>query len=285
MKIFSHVLFFLCLPAFLLSPIPSAAFYSEPIYSAYEKDHEKIFDIPIDESGRVNPWILLKPDNLSIDRYFAFIDLACDEAFLETLTEEEFDRVVGFMTTMLRSSAPESHEDLVESYDNDIEEIIDALYGDQKWEIAYSYGFDFKFAPHLSFVKTDVFLCKNWFKRKAHHFGHWCKKHKKPLIAGAVVVGVVAVAIATGGVGGSSAAAVGGGIIDNTYRDDRPKHINKPGEVYVDNEFPQPDLPSLFQSSGDYICLPQRKIETNRDVISRVLGAQISCSLVRPNAL
>ena len=32
-------------------------------------------------------------------------------------------------------------------------------------------------------------------------------------------------------------------------------------------------------------CLPQLKIETNRDVISRVLGAQISCSLARPNAL
>ena len=32
-------------------------------------------------------------------------------------------------------------------------------------------------------------------------------------------------------------------------------------------------------------CLPQLKIETNRDVISRVLGAQISCNLVHPNAL
>ncbi|MDN3508702.1 MAG: hypothetical protein P0S93_01525 [Candidatus Neptunochlamydia sp.] len=50
----------------------------------------------------MNPWILLRPDNLSIDRYFAFIDLACDEAFLETLSEEEFDRVVEFLTTMLR---------------------------------------------------------------------------------------------------------------------------------------------------------------------------------------
>lgn len=120
------------------------------------------------------------------------------------------------MTTMLRSSAPESHDDLVEAYDHDIEEIIDALYGDQKWEIAYSYGFDFKIISPLFHEKFDVFLCKNWFKRKAHHFGHWCRKHKKPLIAGAVVVGVVVVAIATGGVGGSSAAAVGGGIIDNT---------------------------------------------------------------------
>ena len=33
------------------------------------------------------------------------------------------------------------------------------------------------------------------------------------------------------------------------------------------------------------VCLPQLKIETNRDVISRVLGAQISCSLALPNAL
>ena len=42
-------------------------------------------------------------------------------------------------------------------------------------------------------------------------------------------MGVVAVAIATSGVSGSSATAAEGGIIDNAYRGDHPKDINKPG--------------------------------------------------------
>ena len=49
---------------------------------------------------------------MSIDRYFSFVELSSNEAFLETLSEEEFDRTVEFMTAMLRSSAPEIYEDL-----------------------------------------------------------------------------------------------------------------------------------------------------------------------------
>lgn len=245
MKFLTNIFYVLCLPSFLLHPLPATPLQTTP------NPQETVLDIPIDEFGMIDPWALLQPENLSIDRYFAFIELACDETFLETLSEKEFDRVVDFVTTMLRFSAPESDEDLIEAYDHDIEELLEDLYGDQKWNIAYSYGFDFKFAPPLSFVKTDVSLCKNWFGRKSHHFEHWCEKHKKPLIAGAVVVGVVAVAIVTGGVGGSSAAAVGGGIIDNTYREDRKdrgdctKYINKPGEVYIDHRSQQIDTPSL----------------------------------------
>jgi len=43
--------------------------------------------------------------------------------------------------------------------------------------------------------------------------------------------------------------------------------------------------PSDLTDKQWQLCLPQRKIETNRDLISRVLGAQISCNLVHPNAL
>lgn len=236
MKFLSKLFYILCLPSFLLNPLHA---FSLQTASTTE---ETAWDVPLDEFGNVNPWVLLQLENLSIDRYFSFIQLSSNEAFLETLSEDEFDRVVEFMTTMLRSSAPESYEDLVEAYDQDIEELLDDLYGDPKWEIAYNHGFDFAFAPavfHAPFF-PKVFLCENWFKRKAHHFGHFCKKHKKPLIAGAVVVGVVAIAAITGGVGGSSAAAVGGALINDTYSgEDRPKHINKPGEVYVDNGIPE----------------------------------------------
>lgn len=232
MKFLSKLFYILCLPSFLINPLHAS---SPQMTSMTEKT---AWDIPLDEFGNVNPWVLLKGENLSIDRYFSFIELSSNEEFLENLSEEEFDQAVEFMTTMLRLSVPESYEDLVEFYDQDIEEILDDLYGDPQWKIAYSRMVDFQFAPAVfyahSFPKT--FLCKNWFKRKSHHFGHWCKKHKKTLIAGAVVVGVVAIAAITGGVGGSSAAAVGGALINDTYSgEERPKHINKPGDVYIDN--------------------------------------------------
>lgn len=254
MKFLSNVFYILCLPAFLLSPIPASSFQTTPSIQ------ETAWDVPIDEFGHVNPWVLLQGENLSIDRYFSFIELASNKAFLEVLSEEEFDRVVEFMTTMLRSSAPESHEDLIEAYNQDIEEILDDLYGEPKWEIACNNGFDFELAPAVFYAHSfpEVFLCKkNWFQRKAHHFGHWCSKHKEPLIAGAVVVGVVAIAVATSGVGGSSAAAIGGALINDTYSGkDRPQHINKPGEVYVDNGAPEPTSPVLYHPITESIPIP-----------------------------
>jgi len=102
MKFLSHIFYILCLPSFLLNPIPASSFQTAPCI------HKTAWDVPIDELGSVNPWVLLQEENLSIDRYFAFIELASNETFLETLSEKEFDRVVEFMTTMLRSSAPES---------------------------------------------------------------------------------------------------------------------------------------------------------------------------------
>ena len=163
MKFLSNIFFILCLPSFLLNPIPATAL------QLTSHSQEKVLDIPIDEFGKVNPWVLLQPEHLSIDRYFDFIELASDETFLETLSEEEFDRVVEFMTVMLRSSVPESYEDLVEAYDQDIEELLDDLYGEPKWEIAYSNGFDFGFAPAVFYANSfpKVFLCKNnWFQNK-----------------------------------------------------------------------------------------------------------------------
>lgn len=251
MKFLSNIFYILCLPAFLLNPIPVASLQTTPT------TEETAWNVPVDEFGNVNPWVLLQRENLSIDRYFSFIELSSNEAFLETLSEEEFDRVVEFMTTMLCSSAPKSYENLAETYDQDIEKILDDLYGDPKWEIAYTHGFDFEFAPAIFYANSfpKVLLCKkNWFQRKAHHFGHWCKKHKKPLIAGAVVIGVVAIAVATGGVGGSSAVAVGGALINDTYiGEDRPKHINKPGEVYVDNGIPETVPMPPYHPTTDFI--------------------------------
>jgi len=88
----------LCLPAFLLNPIPS--FSKERPDELIDLGRE-IF-IPRDVVGRICPWEMFRVENLSIDRYFGFIELLENEAFLETLTGEEFDDVVEFVISMVR---------------------------------------------------------------------------------------------------------------------------------------------------------------------------------------
>ena len=257
MKILCRILFLLCLPPFLLSPISTAAFYSEPLIPIVENGTAKIFEIPRDEFGRVNPWVLFLPENLSIDRYFTFIDLIENEAFLETLTEEEFDIIVDFVTRMVYSSVPESMEDLKEVYELEIDELMDDLYGETKLSFSLTQRFDFEINPAICLKNPEFSLCKGWIKRKSHHFGHWCKKHKTPLIAGAVVVGVVTVAVLTGGVGGSSAAAVGGALIEGSLNDKPSTHINKPGEVFIDDGQCSP--PSSFNQHAEPQYIPLKE--------------------------
>ncbi|QVL57030.1 MAG: hypothetical protein KFB93_06520 [Simkaniaceae bacterium] len=237
MKILSRLLFLLYLPAFLLSPIPSVAFHSESQHSTLE------FDLPRDALGRVNPWILLQPENLSLDRYFSFIDLTDNETFLNSLTEEEFDLVVNFVTHMVEASVPDSFEDLKELYRLEIDELLEDLYGEPKW--TFNDSFEFEYIPAISHQNPDYLLCKNWFKNKAHHFGHWCKKHKKPLIAGAVIVGVITVAVVTGGIGGSSAVAVGGALVNETLNDET-SHEEQKSPSKIEPAFPKEEMTPII---------------------------------------
>jgi hypothetical protein len=255
MKILSRILLTLCLPAFLLSPVPSIAFLPQYQQTGYIENVDRAIEIPRDEFGRVNPWILFLPENLSFNRYTQFIQLVEDEEFLESLTLEEFDIVVDFVTKVVRFSAPESRPDLQEEYEFEIDELIEDLYGEAKLGFSLWDRSDFKVIPAVCSRAPEFILCKGWLKKKAHHFGHWCSKHKKPLIIGAVVVGVVAVAVATGGIGGSSAAAVGGALVDAGVDNEHPKSINKPGEVSVDGgEFRDPPFNASTQNatSSDY---------------------------------
>ena len=241
MKFFRHFLVTLCLPAFLLSPIPSLAFQANPP-SPVENS------IPRDHLGRVNPWILLQPENLSLDRYFAFIDLTDSETFLNSLTEEEFDLVVNFVTHMVEASVPDPYDDLKELYRLEIDKLLEDLYEEPKWN--FNESFDFELVPAISFQNPDYLLCKSWVKRKAHHFGHWCKKHKKPLIIGAVVVAVVAVAVITGGVGESSATAIGGALISDTLNNENSEGDSKPSPK-APPTFPKEEVTPILVSHAN----------------------------------
>ena len=270
MKFFKTLVFLLCLPGLFLQP---TQVFSEEIPTFYNEKGKEIF-VPRDRDGLIDPFGYFDPQNIFgthmhgyINHYLDFIDLICDEEFLETLSEEEFDRVVEFAVWAVRSSVPKSRPDLKEQYERDIEELYQILKDDEEEkEEFYFSSSSSQFLPTKLAVCTKlpkILLCKkkkkkggfwNQIKRKSKHFGYWCKKHKKPVIISTVVVGTAAVAILTGGVGGSAAAAVGGGLIQS-MDDPPPRHINKPGNVHFREDYqnspPQPPPANHYSSMPD----------------------------------
>jgi len=243
MRIFRFLLI-LCLPAFLLNPIPS---FSQEVSVERNETVGEIF-IPRDAEGKVCPWELFSIENLSIDNYFNFIELLENEEFLETLTEEEFDDVVAFVISMVRYSVPKDDLELKERMEEDIQELLFLLYEEEHHIIANQLtGFEIT----LPFYRDNpqVVCCRGWLSKKFHHLGHFLGKHKKPLIIAAVGIGVVTIAVVTGGVGASSAVAIGGALVSASANNDHPKApppVNKPGEVVFQDELFL-DSPDSFQ--------------------------------------
>jgi len=266
MKIFRFLLI-LCLPAFLLSPIP---ILSQEISAPRDETSREIF-IPRDAFGKVCPWELFRLKNLSIEKYSDFIGLLENEEFLGTLTEEEFDDVVDFMILMVRYSVPKDDLSLQERVEEEIEELLYLLYEDERDEqqelyftITLPSGFKVAIPlpgnPQMTYCLFSGI--RRWSKKKLHHACHYVSKHRKPLITAAVVAGVIAAALLTGGVGASSAAAVGGGLVSAASNDDHPKApplINKPGEVvFQDDLFLEPSYsaPSLHTANSPSLMTP-----------------------------
>jgi len=253
MKFLRSLIFLLCLPALLLRQTP--AFSQEQCTFYNDKGHE-IF-IPHDKNGLIDPFGYFEIKNIFthmdgyVNHYFDFVDLICDEEFLETLSEEEFDRAVDFAVWVVRYSVPKSRPDIKEQYERDIEDLYRILEEDDEEEEEFYFSSNqnqiLPIQLAVCIQKPKILLCKkkkkkgglwNQIKRKSKHFGHWCKKHKKPVIIGAVVVGTVTAVVLTGGVGGGAAAAVGGAFVES-MNDPPPRHINKPGNVHF-REDPTP---------------------------------------------
>jgi hypothetical protein len=257
-----------CLPAFLLNPTPSYASESK-VY--YLETGQELF-IPRDESGLINPWeyfdgqIILTHLNGYIDHVFGFIDLLIDIDFLQSLCDEETERLIDFVIFIVRFSVPKSRPDLAEKYEQEIAELLKLIYGEEEYELSSNHTTYWEFVPAICYEKPEFILCKkhkkggpwNQVKRKAKHFGHWCKKHKKPLIAVGAVAGVFAVAALTGGVGASSAVAAGGALAGLAADDTPPPHVNKPGEVYFHGDsLEPPHLPTYsLPPSNSTTALP-----------------------------
>ena len=136
MKILRKIFFLLCLPGLLFRSSPSSCFEIE---GSYLEAQREIF-IPRDEQGLINPWGYLDPKNIFehldgyIDHPFAFIDLITETDFLETLCDEEMNRVVDFVIFLLRYSVPKSRPDLKEKYEREIEELLNFLSEDEEEE-------------------------------------------------------------------------------------------------------------------------------------------------------
>lgn len=259
MKLFRFLLL-LCLPAFLLAPIPSYSF--EPTY--YLETGHKLF-IPRDKNGLINPWGYFNPRTILThldgyaDHVFGFIDLLSDLDFLESLSDEEAVRLIDFVIFIVRFSVPKSRPDLAEKYEQEIAELLEFMYGDDdEYQLLSAHDSHWDFSPAICHEKPEFILCKKkkkgWFERKWHHFTHWCDKNKEPLIAVAVVAGVATIAALTGGLGAGATAAVGGALAGATAIDDTPQQINKPGEVHFHD-----DPPTYSPPQNDAITtLPSR---------------------------
>ncbi|WP_041418583.1 hypothetical protein [Simkania negevensis] len=251
MKNFRFLLLF-CLPAFLLSPIPSYTFESK---TYHHETGEKLF-IPRDENGLINPWGYFSPRSILtyldgyVDHVFGFIDLLTNVDFLESLCDEEAQRLIDFTIFIVRFSIPKSRPDLAEKYEQEIEELLDLLYEDvddeEEYQLSSNHDLHWECLPAVCYEKPEFLLCKKkkdkgWFERKWHHFTHWVDKNKVPLIMGGATIGVLAIGYVLGGVGASvAAAAVGGGIVNALEEaDTSPPYINKPGEVSFRGEPPE----------------------------------------------
>ncbi|WP_420421569.1 hypothetical protein [Simkania sp.] len=248
MKVF-RVLLLLCLPAFILSPIPSYTLE----YKTYRLESGHELFIPRDENKLINPWGYFHPQTILthldcyVDHVFGFIDLLTDVDFLESLSDEEAERLIDFVIFIVRFSAPKSRPDLAEKYELEIAELLELMYGDEnnnaEYHLSISQGCQWEFFSPFCDEKPTFTLCKkkkkNWVARKWHHFTHWVDKNKAPIIAVSVVAGGAALAVITMGASAGAEFAIGGALVGLAAGDTPPPHVNKPGEVYFRGDSPE----------------------------------------------
>jgi len=222
-----NILFFLCLPALI---------WNAPLISAG----------PIDERASFSPWDLLKFENLSYDNITALIETVeygSPNQFFDGAAGYE---VLNFVTSLARNGISSWDTEAQEELERDIEWLFSDEDEDNinPWWSFSSWApkeFSIAFAILRSDEKVEAIQCKSWLSKKWEKTKKYVKKHKKPiLIAAAVVVVATVVIVATGGAGAApiaGAAATAGAASSSSDNKDRP-HINKPGDVRVQDEKP-----------------------------------------------
>jgi hypothetical protein len=241
MKAFYRIFLCLCLPVLLLQPMHV---YSHELTTFSTAEGKELY-VPKDASGMFNPWELYKVENFSYERIFEFAQLLEEDAFWESLSIQELETLVDYLIWALRMGLPKSHTDLQEKAELEIERLL-SIVNDAKNEALFSLNqnFNFEVLPaicygHPYFVQCGL-LGQKWKEVKK-----WAKDNKGAIIVCAVVITAIVIGAVTGGVGASSAVAVGGALAGGAMDNTSPPsdHINKPGEVMIQGEFPNPPLP------------------------------------------
>lgn len=181
MKFLKSFLFVLCLPAFLLSPIPISA--QELL--VFRNESGKELYIPRDDAGKINPWELFKYEKLCFQDQLDFLDALEIEEFWASLDQEELDRVVDYLKWAMRNSPPSNRPDLQEEAEQAIADLEAIMRGE--YVEGYNDYDDESFFTNLYKHDPNIIEC-GWISDAWKKGKNWLKKHKKPLIA----VGVVA---------------------------------------------------------------------------------------------
>lgn len=153
------------------------------------------------------------PEHLTYDNILFFLNELESGALEERCSENDLDEINLFLVRLgelgLLSNAD------AEAFDEDSEELLNPDY------LAYDTDTSYQLTPAIGFgaFKAEfhkVGLRKFWKKTKK-----WCKKHKKKLIIGSVIVAIVAIVatvavLKSGGSGVASTAATGGSSVGNS---------------------------------------------------------------------
>ncbi|WP_316355870.1 hypothetical protein [Candidatus Neptunichlamydia sp. REUL1] len=226
------LLFFFCLPALI---------WNAPLISSAPSQKRPTFC----------PWDLLKFQNLSYDNITSFIETVeygdPSQFFDKTQTYE----ILNFVTFLARNGISSWDTAAQEELERDIE----WLFSDQDeerthpwWSLSAWTGKEFSSVPAVfqSNETVQIIQCENWLSKKWNKTKKFVKKHKKPIIiATAVIVVATVVIVATGGAGASplaGAAAAAGAAGSNSPNNEDHPHINKPGDVRVQDDAPPQEI-------------------------------------------
>ncbi len=225
---FGKLLFFFCLPALI---------WNAPLISS----------TPPQKRASFSPWDLLKFENLSYDNITSFVETIEYGNPSQLFNESEAYEILSFVTFLARNGISSWNTEAQEELEKDIEWLFSDEDEDSAtpwWSLSSWTSKEISIIPTVfqSNEKLQIIQCKSWFSKKWDKTKKFVKKHKKPIIiAAAVVVVATVVIVATGGTAAApiaGAAAAAGAASSNSSNEEDHPHINKPGDVRVQDDTP-----------------------------------------------
>ena len=245
--------FLLCLPALI---------WNAPLISSTPSQKRPTFC----------PWDLLKFENLSYDDITSFIETVEYGYPSQFFDKAQCYEVLNFVTFLARNGISSWDTAAQEELEKDVEWLFSDEDDDKIhpwWSLSAWTTKEFSIVPAVfqSNEKVQILRCENWLSKKWYKTKKFIKKHKKPIIiATAVIVVATVVIVATGGTAAAplaGAAAAAGAAGSNSPGDDDHPHINKPGDVRVQDDAPPQEIHTKDPPLADY---PMNGLNTNQSL-------------------